>query len=158
MRRMPLIPNPFAGLVTPTPVAAPAPPAPPPIPTFVFDPSMLNAGVTISWLNNFDQLVSQGVDSSYCATEAGALAMQQWLAANGKQTTIFQAYPLYPSGVGNLDPESQTVPWLTDGVTDNNAGLLIVLFRQIPIPSGGYIGEPYSEAVTEAVVDAWSTT
>jgi len=118
---------------------------------------MLNPNVTISYQKN-GNVVTIPVPYTYCASIAGAQAMVDWLAANGKVVTIFQAYPLYPSGIGNLDPESQEVPWLTDGTTDNNCGPLISAFIQAPLPNGGYIGIPYSNAVTEVLVNAWATS
>lgn len=146
--------NPFPVTPTPVPVPVPVQPAGPPV--FTFESTMLDSTVTVSWMGAFGQIQTQPVPSDYCATQDAAVLFQSWLAANGKKVTIFQAYPLYPQGVGNLEPQSKMTPWFLDPVTgvENNAGLQIVQFRQTPLPNGGYTGMPYSEAVS-TVLAAW---
>lgn len=119
---------------------------------------MLDATVFVSWIGAFGQVQTQPVPSDYCATEDAAVLFQSWLAAMGIKVVIFQAYPLYPQGVGNLEPQSRMVPWYLDPVTgiENVAGLQIVQFRQTPLPNGGYTGDPYNEDVT-TVLQSWKS-
>lgn len=126
--------NPFAGLVTPTP---PAPPVPPAIPVFTWDPSFEDDGVTIN--------DTQPVPPQYCASMAGALALQAYLLTQGIPTTITMAYPLYPQyGAYNWYNQSSKVPYLNGlgqyaGAVEN-AGGLIYNFRPggLPYPLADY--------------------
>lgn len=146
--------NPFP--VTPTPAPAPVIVQPPAKPVFAFSTSMLDTTVFVSWMDN-GTLKTQPIPSDYCATQDGAIQFQAWLLAfAGKKVNIFQAYPGYPQGVGNLDPQSKMVPWFldpTNGV-ENNAGLQIVQFRETPLPNGGFTGLTYGAAVA-AVLASW---
>ena len=120
--------------VTLTPPAPPVTPSAPVIPTFTYNPDFLNDNVTITTYGAGFQIITE-VDADYCATEAGAQAMQSWLAAQQPtvQTTIVMGFPLYPPQPGDPDVQSVEVPWLqsSTGVLIN-AGTIIAPFSNLP--------------------------
>jgi hypothetical protein len=67
-----------------------------------------------------------GVPPWYCATGAGALALQAWLKANGVTITIVQKWPLFQNVQNDRAVQSQQVPYLDDGkgAVENAGGLL----------------------------------
>lgn len=83
-------------------------------------------GVTVTMQSNSGQPIISGVPAWYCATMAGAEALQSWLKTQGINTTIVEKWPLYQQTVGNLAVQSQQVPYLDDGkgAVENAGGLL----------------------------------
>ena len=119
--------------VTLTPPAPPAAPTTPVIPIFTYDPSYLNDDVTVTTYGAGFAIVTE-INADDCATEAGAQAMQVWLAAQQPpvQTTIVMGYPLYPPQPGDPDIESTQVPWLSGNGVLINAGTIIAPFSNLP--------------------------
>jgi hypothetical protein len=74
-----------------------------------------------------------GVPAWYCATNAGALALQAWLKANGVTVTIVQKWPLFQNVQNNRAVQSQQVPYVDDGKgAVENAGGLLCNFDNLP--------------------------
>lgn len=95
---------------------------------FVFTPDMLSSGVSVSSPMGF----VNGVPDSYCATIAGATALQTYLKVNGISTDIVMDYPQRNWNTSYFSPSSK-VPWLTDnkGAVEN-AGQLLDNYRVLP--------------------------
>lgn len=98
-------------------LAAPDPTAP-----LVITPDMFQDGVTIASADGSTNPVA----TNLCATEAGAIAMQNWLKANGVTTTMVFGAPEVDNLIADEDKYSTLVPWLEDGKgARENAGLLL---------------------------------
>jgi hypothetical protein len=101
--------------------------------TFTFQATYVDATQTVTMMSNQGQAMVSGIPPWYCATQAGAEALQAWLKVNGVTTTIQQGWPLFAQTSGNRATQSAQVPFLADGKgAVENAGELIWGFFNLP--------------------------
>jgi hypothetical protein len=100
---------------------------------FQYQSSYNLTGLTVTMMSQQGQPLVTGIPPWYCASQAGAVALQSWLAANGVTTKIQMGWPLFQQTSGNLAVQSAQVPFLADGKgAVENAGGLLWNFNNLP--------------------------